>query len=166
MADYDNTFLLAMVRVFRNEGGYVNDPDDAGKETKYGISKAVYPNLDIKNLTQDQARDIYYRDWWCHFHYDQFTNSDLAVKVFDTAVNLGGARANKILQRCLNSNGFPNMKDDGDLGPVSIQAINVCDGPTILSVYRQAQANYYRAVVAAHPKDQKFLDGWLARANQ
>lgn len=166
MADYDNdqNFQVAILVVFRHEGGYVNDPNDAGGETKYGISKRVYPNLDIANLTMDQAREIYYRDWWVHFSYSQITDGSLATKVFDTAVNLGAQRANKILQRCLNVNGFPNMVDDGDLGPTSLAAINSCDAPTILTAFRGAQANYYQAVVAKNPNDQKFLDGWLTRA--
>ena len=46
------------------EGGYVNNPADPGGETKYGISKRAYPKLDIANLTLEQARDIYYRDYY------------------------------------------------------------------------------------------------------
>lgn len=166
MADYDNdqNFQVAILVILRHEGGYVWDKNDAGGETKYGISKRVYPNLDIKNLTVEQATEIYYRDWWMHFSYNQFTDSSLATKVFDTAVNLGAQRANKILQRCLNANGFPNIVDDGGLGPVSLTAINSCDASTILTAFRGAQANYYRAVVAKNPNDQKFLNGWLARA--
>ncbi len=162
----DQNFQAAIKVVLQNEGGYVNKPNDAGGPTKYGISQATYPNLDIANLTVDQACQIYYRDWWTHFSYNQITDLSLGTKVFDTAVNLGAGRANKILQRCLNSNGFPNIVDDGDLGPISIQATNSCDAPTILSVFRQAQAAYYNAVVAAHPSDQEFLQGWLNRASQ
>jgi lysozyme family protein len=160
----DQNFQAAIQVVLRNEGGYVNDPNDAGGSTNMGISQKTYPNLDIVNLTKDQASQIYYRDWWTHFHYDQITNSNLATKVFDTAVNIGAGRSNKILQRCLNVNGFPSMIDDGDLGPMSIKAINSCDAPTILTAFRAAQANYYRAVVQAHPEDQEFLNGWLNRA--
>ena len=46
------------------EGGYVNDPSDPGGETKFGVSKKSYPNLDIKNLTITQAKEIYYKDYW------------------------------------------------------------------------------------------------------
>lgn len=160
----DQNFQTAILVVLRHEGGYVNDKDDAGGETKYGISKRAYPNLDIANLTVDQATQIYYRDWWVHFDYNQITDCSLATKLFDSAVNLGASRANKLLQRCLNVNGFPNMVDDGQFGPVTIKAINSCDATTILSAFRQAQANYYQAVVKVHPEDQKFLNGWLARA--
>ncbi len=34
--------------VLEHEGGYVNDPDDAGGETKYGIAKRWYPNVRYK----------------------------------------------------------------------------------------------------------------------
>ena len=50
--------------VLHHEGGYVNDPKDPGGETNYGISKRAYPDVDIKNLTEDGAKDIYRRDYW------------------------------------------------------------------------------------------------------
>ena len=50
--------------IFAHEGGYVNDQKDSGGETKYGISKRSYPNLDIKNLTKKQATDIYKVDFY------------------------------------------------------------------------------------------------------
>ncbi len=50
--------------VLKWEGGYSNDPYDSGGETKYGISKRSYPNLDIKNLTLEQAKEIYKRNYW------------------------------------------------------------------------------------------------------
>ena len=46
-------------KVLEHEGGYVNDPTDLGGETKYGITKRFYPNVDIKNLTIEQAKEIY-----------------------------------------------------------------------------------------------------------
>ena len=46
-----SSFDLAIPIVLENEGGYINDPNDPGGETKYGISKRSYPALDIKNLT-------------------------------------------------------------------------------------------------------------------
>jgi lysozyme family protein len=163
-ATTDQKFQQAILVVLRHEGGYVNDPKDAGGETKYGISKRTYPTLDIKNLTIDQATDIYYRDWWSHFCYNQIVDVSLATKIFDTSVNLGAGRTHKILQRCLKVNGFPDIVDDGNLGPKSISAVNSCDPTNLLNSFRQAQANYYQAVVAAHPEDQKFLKGWLSRA--
>jgi len=54
-----DAFEVALNFVLKWEGGYVNDPRDSGGETKFGISKKAYPNLDIKNLTQQQAGEIY-----------------------------------------------------------------------------------------------------------
>ena len=45
-------------RLIGHEGEYSNDPNDPGGETKWGISKRAYPNLDIKNLTRDGAKTI------------------------------------------------------------------------------------------------------------
>ena len=50
------TFDQVIDRVLAHEGGYVNDPDDPGGETKYGISKKAYPKIDIKNLTKEEAK--------------------------------------------------------------------------------------------------------------
>ena len=51
-------------QVLEHEGGYVNDPKDLGGETKYGITKRFYPDVDIKNLTVEQAKEIYKKDYW------------------------------------------------------------------------------------------------------
>ena len=48
--------------VLEHEGGYVNDPKDLGGETKYGITKRFYPDIDIKNLTIEEAKEIYKKD--------------------------------------------------------------------------------------------------------
>jgi len=57
------TFDNAVNFVLQWEGGYSNDPEDPGKETNFGISKKSYPGLDIKNLTKEKAREIYYLDF-------------------------------------------------------------------------------------------------------
>ena len=99
------------------EGGYVNDPNDAGGETKYGISKKAYPDVDIKNLTIEQAREIYKRDYWdrckCAFMPDA-----LSIALFDFAVNSGTKRAVMYLQRALN------VTVDGIIGNQTIGACN------------------------------------------
>lgn len=46
------------------EDGYVDHPEDKGGPTKFGISQTAYPHLDIKNLTKEQAIEIYYEDYW------------------------------------------------------------------------------------------------------
>lgn len=103
--------------LMKNEGGYVNDKYDAGGETKYGISKKAYPYLDIKSLTLQQAKDIYYRDYWGRCKCDYLPDA-LSVAVFDYAVNSGIIRAIKDLQLSLN------VKVDGVIGNQTIGAAN------------------------------------------
>ena len=57
------TFDEIIEQVLEHEGGYVNDPKDLGGETKYGITKRFYPDVDIKNLTIDGAKEIYKKEY-------------------------------------------------------------------------------------------------------
>lgn len=85
-------FLPAFQIVVGLEGGYVNDPKDPGGETKWGISKRAYPTLDIKNLTLEQAQQIYLTDYWDRCGCDLMP-WDRALCVFDCAVNQGVSAA-------------------------------------------------------------------------
>lgn len=92
------TFDLAFDRLISNEGGYINVAGDPGGETKYGISKRSYLNIDIKNLTRDQAKEIYRTDFWMRGQIDQLDPA-IAFQVFDVAVNSGIETAVRMLQR-------------------------------------------------------------------
>ena len=81
-------FPAAFAIVVGLEGGYVNDPRDPGGETKYGIAKRAHPELDIKNLTLEQAQDIYRREYWNAAACDMHPWED-AICTFDCAVNQG-----------------------------------------------------------------------------
>ncbi len=83
---------IAINFVIKHEGGYVNDPKDPGGETKFGISKRAYPNLNIKDLTIEQAKAIYKKDYWDRCNCDEI-EYPLDIVVFDTAVNMGIQRA-------------------------------------------------------------------------
>ncbi len=108
-------FEDALEFVLEREGGYVNDSQDPGGETKYGISKRSYPNEDIPNLTKEAAGAIYRRDYWDACRCGELPGGvDLCV--FDTAVNQGVFAAIKILQRSAN------VTADGVLGPATMQA--------------------------------------------
>jgi lysozyme family protein len=81
-------FLQAFAVVVGEEGGYVNDPADPGGETRYGISKRAYPDVDIKNLTLAQAQAIYQRDYWDALACDGYS-WEVALVTFDCGVNQG-----------------------------------------------------------------------------
>ena len=91
-----NEFDKALKFVLKWEGGYSNDPNDPGGETKYGISKRSYPHEDIKNMTLERAKKIYYENYWLKVGCDKLP-FPLNIVVFDTAVNMGRSRAGKFL---------------------------------------------------------------------
>lgn len=156
-------FEKSIAKVLKAEGGYVNHKNDNGGETAFGISKRSYPNVDIKNLTVEKAKDIYYTDFWKTGPYDTLACAPLAEKVFDTAVNAGNSRAFKLLQQAANACGA-KLIVDGAIGPKTIAALNSLDGQKVLSAYRTEQANFYKAIVQRDPSQSVFLKGWLARA--
>lgn len=156
-------FESAIAKVLKDEGGYVNHPSDPGGETNFGISKRSYPNVDIKNLTVEKAKDIYYSDFWKTGPYDNLVCAPLAEKTFNTAVNAGNSRAFKLLQQAANACGA-NLVVDGAVGPKTIAAINSLDGNKVLEAYRKEQAAFYNGLVAKDSSKKVFLKGWLARA--
>jgi lysozyme family protein len=160
---YSDKFLKAFEYLLKHEGGYVNDKADPGGETRYGISKCSYPNLDIKNLTLEQAKEIYFRDFWIKGKCEQINDDNLAVKFFDLCVNTGIGQATKLIQRALRSAG-QNVAEDGLIGPNTLAAINKADPTDLLAALKSEAAGYYRMIAQANPSQQKFIEGWLRRA--
>lgn len=111
--NFDKAFEI----IIGHEGGYVNDHRDPGGETKYGISKRAYPAVDIYNLTLDQAKLIYKRDYWDAVDAESIPGV-ARLMVFDCAVNCGVTTARKLLQRAVGT------KDDGVIGPKTRAAIS------------------------------------------
>lgn len=91
------TFEKCMDFVLSHEGGYVNDPVDPGGETKYGIAKRYNPEVDIKNLTREEALKIYHKKYWLTSGCAQM-KWPMNLVVMDTAVNMGVSRAKKFLE--------------------------------------------------------------------
>lgn len=151
--------------VFDAEGGYGNDPDDRGGETKYGISKRQYPALDIANLTREDAESIYSRDYWQAIQGDQLPAS-IALAMFDAAVLQGPQTAVHMLQLTLGKLGYDEVRADGVIGPITLHSAQQAERrnreellTTLLSfrglrMFHDAEQNV---------KQRKFVRGWLAR---
>lgn len=140
------------------EGGYSNDPDDPGGETKYGISKRSYPNVDIKNLTVQQAIDIYTKDFWNRNNIGAIQNQTVANLIFRFIVNSGQDTAVRILQALLR------VTSDGEIGPVTIRAINTADPGALQNSFRLAECRYYLDLVTRKQSQEKYFKGWIKRA--
>jgi len=152
MADFESAFAF----VISHEGEYVNHPQDPGGETKYGISKRQYPDLDIKNLTLRQAREIYYNDYWQIIKGNHIDNQEIAEQIFDFAVNAGVRRAIKYAQRVCGA------EADGIMGPITLKAINEILPEMFLNFYRLARIHYYFRL-SRFTSYRTFLYGWLKR---
>lgn len=90
--DIENKIISFIIKY--NEGGYVNDPNDPGGETKYGISKRAFPSLDIKNLTLEQAIEIYRTKYFTKL--PTILQPQLLYQVLDMAINAGPSIALKL----------------------------------------------------------------------
>lgn len=118
-------FDIIFERVIGHEAGYTDNPKDPGnwtggkvgngtlKGTKYGIAANTYPDLDIKNLTIEQAKAIYFEDWYEATGMNRFSSA-MQFQMFDAAFNHGMRNASKIYQRSVGA------KDDGVIGPKTL----------------------------------------------
>jgi len=163
-----NNFEKAFEELIGIEGGYVNDPTDRGGETKYGISKRAYPHLDIRNLSLADAKKIYYDDYWKASGADQMLRYDLALELFDTAVNMGQSISRKFLQQALNlmnRNGrnFQDLLVDGIIGPKTITAYKTVDDRLLLKVLNGLQFCRYKEICERDPSQEKYFNGWMLR---
>lgn len=146
-----NSFDTAVEKVLKAEGGYTNDPRDRGnwttgvvgegecKGTKYGISAMSYPHLDIVNLTLNQAKDIYRKDYWDAIGLDSL-HPILAAQVFDAAVQHGSATAVKLLQRVIGLNA------DGKLNTATIKTLEYMDQKLLTFQYIAKRLEYYASI--------------------
>lgn len=124
------------------------------KGTKFGISAMSYPNLDIKNLSYEQAQEIYLKDYWERCKCD-FIPDALSMALFDFAVNSGTKTAIKYLQKALN------IKADGVIGNQTIGSCNRIPTRGILEKYIQYRLEYLRSLKTW----DKFGNGWGRRVN-
>jgi lysozyme family protein len=156
-------FNLAIKEVFENEGGYVNNKYDRGGETKFGISKRSYPNLDIANLTLNSAKAIYYKDFWASERYEEINDINIVCKLFDLAINMGANTAFRLIQRALRATGI-KVVEDGILGNKTVEAINAVDPTDLLAALKSEAAGFYRILADDNSTQTRFLNGWLNRA--
>ena len=156
------TFNDAFDRLISHEGGYSDDPRDSGnwtggapgigllKGTKFGIAASSYGYLDIKNLTLDEAKAIYQRDFW-----DVCGEAHPAVKfqLFDASVNHGRSNAIRFLQRAVK------VADDGECGVISQAALNHMDPNDVLLRFLAHRLKFW----ASLQKFDIYGRGWTNR---
>jgi len=155
-------FNAALEKTLGHEGPLVDDPDDLGGKTNWGISQRQYPKLDIENLTRSDAANIYYHDYWLKFRCYEIVNESIAVKYFDLIVNMRPQSAAKVLQYALASAG-ERVKWDFVVGSKTLAAINRVDSVALLAAMKSEQAWHYRLRMLKNPVNEKYK-GWISRA--
>lgn len=153
-------FKTAVSKTLTHEGGYVNNPADRGGPTKYGITQADMPGVNIANITADQAAQYYAENYWKPL-YSQITDQLLAEKVFDMGVLFGAATAVKMLQISMTNE--IGLVSDGVFGPNTLAAVNQSSG--LLPGYKTTLIQHVVNIVNVHPEDGVFINGWISRIN-
>jgi len=158
------SIFLAVEKIIINvEGGYVRDIDDPGGETKYGISKREYPDLDIPNLTLDQAYEIYERDYWKKFNVSGLKTQRIANKFMIALINMGIYQATICLQRAINRCAL-YVVVDGKLGTMTFTGANTAPQGWLEDAMSLEFASFYVGLVNKYPEKIKYLKGWIRRA--
>lgn len=172
--------------IVAREGGFVNDPDDPGGATKYGVTIHTMRRLgldltgdgkvtveDVRRLTRSDAQRIFVEHYFRRPRIDALPEP-IQPSVFDMYVN-AGANAVKVLQRLLTDMGFA-CTADGAIGPQTIRAAQLAHeaAPAHLAdAYGIARRNYYYAIADARPASRKYArrrdggkGGWITRAEE
>jgi lysozyme family protein len=179
MMSSEERFNQAIPIIINHEGGLVNNPDDPGGITNFGITiltLSAYYRIklidkqasadDIRNLTKEQAEDVYKVLWWDMYKYNEINDITLATKVFDMSVNMGNYRAHEMLQQAINElmSGPAKLTVDGILGSKTFACANMLPTEELHQKLRDLSVQYYKDIVAYKPHLEVFLKGWLARA--
>ena len=163
MAEFD----IAIAIVLKHEGGFVDDPDDPGGATNWGIStrflREVGDPRDAVNLSKEDAILLYRNHFWDKYNYSGIQDQDVANKVMDSSVNMGPAASHKIFQRALRACGNP-IKDDGLIGSKTLTAAKEVSLVALKAAMRSEMAGYYRSIISKKPRMAKYKRGWLRRA--
>ena len=157
-------FELCISRVLDNEGGFQNNPADRGNwrgnkliGTNYGISARSFPEVDIINLTMDQAKNIYHKYFWERLNFEGINNPEIILQIFDFGVNAGKRLAIRKAQK------LAQVKADGIIGKITTRAINNYHG-NYLKDYKHVRRVYYEYLADKYPKSYKWsLHSWLER---
>lgn len=159
---YSLRFEKAFLNLIHEEGGYVDNPHDKGGETKYGISKRSYPDVDIKNLTLNQAKAIYKKDFWDVIKGDDLRSDEVACEVLEQAVNMGSRTAVSFLQITAVAYG-KEIVVDGKMGAGTLKALGGLLQCELLIAIKALAISHYINLAREEPPMKVFLKGWIKR---
>jgi lysozyme family protein len=155
------------------EGGYIDDPNDSGGETNFGITATVARVSgyygDMREMPRDFAFTVYCSRYWDSLNADSLPEA-VAAEVVDAGVNMGVSCAAKFLQRSLNVFNkqcalYNDIIVDGDIGPGTLSALDAFlefrDELTLIKALNCLQGAFYIELAERREKDESFVYGWL-----
>jgi len=173
-------FEKAWALTGKAEGGYVDDPNDSGGATNWGVTERVarahgYTG-DMRDLPKEKATEIAKKAYWDVMYLDQIAelSEDIALEIFDTGFNAGTSRAGKFLQRAVNvfnrrGVDYDDIVVDGAVGPNTAKALKAFldkrgdDGEVvIMRALNALQGEFYIALAERREKDETFVYGWFS----
>lgn len=166
MADYKKLIPF----ILRWEGGFVNDPHDAGGATNKGVTLATYeaycrakgyprPTVErLRNLTHREWEDIYKTMYWDRWQADHIHHQPIANILVDW-LWMSGEYGIKIPQRLLG------VDVDGRVGTQTLAAINAQDPRTLFDNLKAARIGFINDICHRRPRNERFRRGWLNRLN-
>lgn len=160
--------------ILAHEGGYVNDPDDRGGATNFGVTQLTYSKwlgrpasiADVKAMDVETAKEIYL----ANYYYKPRVNGlpeRIQGLVFDCAINHGPVRAMKFVQTVVNLAGFGLITVDGVCGPETMRRVKeACEGMGnyFVNAVVDERMHFYEKIIERDPSQVRFKNGWFKRA--
>ena len=157
--------------VLEAEGGFVNDPDDLGGATNFGVTQKSYSAFlgseasvdDVRNMTRDEAKECYKKDFWNPAKVDRLPDN-LKHIYFDMVVNMGRKNAGKIIQQAVNTKKNQSLLEiDGIVGSGTLSHVESLTLKDVLVERSMFFANncFDGARFAKRTRQNKFLRGWI-----
>jgi len=173
MADFNLAFQWTMqFEDPRMECAQVPDVPPAGVRGPCfaisGINSGAWPAdfATISAMPQNARKpavEAFYQSRFWNNWFAQLSANELAMRVFDFAVNGGSGTAVRILQQAVNTLGG-SLTLDGGWGPLTVAAVNAANQQALLQAFKSARAMRYEAIAAATPASAQYLSAWLKRA--
>lgn len=139
-------FEKSMSFIFGSEGGYSNHPNDKGGRTNYGVTQATYngwrrkkglPIKDVKNISRDEAKQLYYEEFWVPSGASDLEDPRDAYILFDMAVNSSPSTAKKLFRES-EGNAYKFLNN---------------------------RKRFYNNIIKSDPTQKSFEQGWMNRLN-
>ena len=164
-------FSEIIEEVLEAEGGFVNDPDDKGGATNFGVTQSSYSAYlgskasveDVRNMTREEAKECYKQDFWNPAKVDRLPEN-LRHIYFDMVVNMGRKNAGKIIQQAVNTKKNQTLLEvDGIVGSGTLSHVTSLTLKDVLVERSMFFANncFDGSRFAKRTRQNKFLRGWI-----